>query len=672
METRVYLLILLLLVVLMKRLSFIIFFLVYLKGYSQNIHRIAGDSLNGFSGDGGNAINSLMDFPYSVATDSIGNIYIADAGNNRIRMIEKSTGIIKTIAGGGINIPGNGDTATLVNLDAPNVVILDKNGNIYFSESNRCVVRKIDKATGLVNIICGTIGSAGFSGDGGQALAAQLRFPSGLCLDETRNLLYISDGGNYRIRKIDLLSGIISTVAGNGTQGLSGDGGLATNAQIGWVSGITVDSAGNIFFSDPNARIRTINYGSGIVTTFAGTTSGFSGDGGPAISSSLTEASNLCFDPEFANLYFSDWANSRVRKINITSGIIETIAGGGASGWVGNNGPAVLAALDWPNSVCVSRTHDIIIADTYHNQIRKIYGDQTGYYYQFPDSNAVWNFHNNRYCMGGPNDYYYSVTMPGDTFINSKLYHKLSVSFVTPSGVGTCTTNILGYQGSVREDTAARKVFIIPSGSSTEELLYDFNMHVGDTVRGYLASGIFLGSKDYVHSLDSVMVGSSYRKRWHLNNTYAIYLIEGVGSTYGLVKPSVGEIADVDLCYLDCFGQNEQTLYPDTVSLCQQINGIDIISSSSEISLFPNPATNRITLQSPVALEQVKIYDVLGKDVTPLCPADISPKPLSSINGGISPNSGERERVLSFDISRLPAGVYTVQSGNLQVKFVKQ
>lgn len=629
----------------MKKTLLFVFLIGFGDVFAQRIHRLAGDSAAGFAGDGGQAINSLLDLPCSVASDSIGNILIADAGNNRIRIIEKATGIIKTIAGGGANIPGNGDSATLISLDAPNAVLADKMGNIYFAESSRCVIRRIDKATGLVNIIAGTFGSAGFSGDGLQALSAQLTFPSGICLDEPGNLLYISDAGNYRIRKVDLATNIISTVAGTGVQGMTGDGGLAVNAQIGWVSGITVDSAGNIFFSDPQGRIRTIDVNSGIITTFAGTSPGFSGDGGPALSAALSEAIALCFDKEFANLYFADYGNGVIRKIEMSSSLIETIAGGATSGWVGNGGPATWATLDGPAGVCVTRTHDVIIADTYHNQVRKIYGDQTGYYHQFPDSNAIWNIHNNRFCTLGQNDYYYSVIMSGDTVINSKVYHQLAVFYVSP---GTCASSLGGYQGSVREDTSDRKVFFIPPGSSTEELLYDFNMQVGDTVRGYLTPYVSTSYRDYVHSIDSVLVGNFYRKRWHLNNSYQIDLIEGVGLTYGLVVQSPGELGDGHFWYLDCFQQDGQSLYPATSSNCQLINSVVAASKQLAISVVPNPAHDVLMVSAVVG--ELKIRNLLGTVV------------LRTRAAG---------KTTAIDISALASGVYILETGGQRVKFVK-
>jgi len=638
-----------------------------MNAYPQLINRMAGDSLNGFSGDGGPAINSLMDFPNSVAADSVGNIFIADANNNRIRMIEKSTGFIKTIAGGGTNIPGNGDTATLVDLESPNVVIVDRIGNVYFSEINRCVIRKIDKATGLVDIIAGTFGSPGFFGDGGQALAAEIKYPSGLCVDDLRNFLYISDGSNYRIRKIDLSTGIISTVAGVGIAGLNGDGGLAVNAMISSPAGITIDSAGNIYFGDGNSRIRRIDINTGIITTFAGTVTGYSGDGSSAFSAALSEAAAISFDKESANLYFADWGNSVIRKIEMSSGIIQTIAGNQNASWIGNGGPALLAGLSWPNGVCVTSTHDIIIADTYQNHVRKILGDQTGYYYHFPDSNAVWNFHNNRFCTGGPYDYYYSVTMPGDTLINSKDYHKLSVFYATPNGVGTCAAGLVGYQGSVREDTTLRMVFFIPPSGSVEELLYDFNMQVGDTMRGYLTKFVPMGYRDYVQSIDSIMVGNSYRKRWHVNSSYSIDLIEGIGTTYGLVMQSPGEQGDGHFWYLDCFQQNGQAMYPDTINNCQQITAINSINKFFGVSIFPNPAGQLLNVELsreawlamaslPRQMQnsdsrEIKIFNLLGNEV--LRTSYISPR-------------------TSIDISKLSAGVYILQTQNSRVRFVKE
>jgi len=157
--------------------------------------------------------------------------------------------------------------------------------------------------------------------------------------------------------------------------------------------------------------------------------------------------------------------------------------------------------------------------------------------------------------IGGTIDSYYSVTISGDTLISSQIYHKLSTPFVQSIITGTCTPYVnSGYDGAIRQDTANRTVFYVPPSDSLEQLLYDFNMQMGDTVKGFLES--FASPADTVHSIDSVLVGTNYRKRWNINPWYNIYLIEGIGSTYGLIVPSPGFIVDFADYTLTCFTQN--------------------------------------------------------------------------------------------------------------------
>lgn len=207
---------------------------------------------------------------------------------------------------------------------------------------------------------------------------------------------------------------------------------------------------------------------------------------------------------------------------------------------------------------------------------------QTSVYHPFPDNNAVWNFHFQANCfsMGDGNDYY-SINFSGDTLINSQTYHKLTTPFVETYSTGSCSGTLTGYKGAIRQDITAKKVFIVPPTETTEELLYDFNMQVGDTVKGYIAT--IYPPADTVISIDSVLVGSTYRKRWNINNCYNIYIIEGVGSTYGLLEISPDCMFDHADYSLTCFQQNGRPLYPDTITNCEPILSMPIINH------FDNP-----------------------------------------------------------------------------------
>lgn len=219
---------------------------------------------------------------------------------------------------------------------------------------------------------------------------------------------------------------------------------------------------------------------------------------------------------------------------------------------------------------------------------------QTNIYHPFPDSNAVWNFHFQWYCFAdGTADEYYSIAILGDTIINSQTYHKLTTPFVQSFSIGTCGGQSTGYKGAIRQDTSNRKVFFVPPSSNMEELLYDFTMQIGDTVQAYTGM-----PTDTVQSIDSVLVGSTYRKRWNINTCYNIHFIEGVGSTYGLVEESPACITDLADYTLTCFQEHGQTLYPDTTTNCQLITSVNSIDIKlSHFDIYPTIVNDRIYLK---------------------------------------------------------------------------
>jgi hypothetical protein len=241
---------------------------------------------------------------------------------------------------------------------------------------------------------------------------------------------------------------------------------------------------------------------------------------------------------------------------------------------------------------------------------------QTSVYHPFPDSNAYWNFHYTLYCFSGTSNNDYSITISGDTSINSKTYHKLATPFVESSTVGDCIDMQVGYKGAIRQDTALRKVFYVPPTATSEQLLYDFNMLVGDTVKGFIENTPY--PPDIVLSVDSVLVGSNYHKRWKINNNYPIYIIEGIGSDYGLIQKSPSNNTDFPYYILNCFNQNGQTLYPGTSTNCQLITSIITIdNTSSQIKVFPNPSNGSFTVDfdNLKNVKEIRILDLLGKIV---------------------------------------------------------
>ena len=276
------------------------------------ITTVAGKSGSGYSGDGSAATNANLCSPYSVTFDVFSNLYIADGGNNRIRMVD-TNGIITTVAGkSGSGYSGDGGAATNAKLYSPSGVALDALGNLFIADQGNNRIRMVD-TNGIITTVAGKSGS-GYSGDGGAATNANLAVPSGVAFDVFGNL-YIVDGGNNRIRKVDT-NGIITTMAGKSGSGYSGDGGAATNANLYSPYGVTFDAYGNLFIADDNNnRVRKVDQ-NGIITTVAGRIGGgsYSGDGGAATNANLFFPSGVTFDAS-GNLFIADTLNQRIRKV---------------------------------------------------------------------------------------------------------------------------------------------------------------------------------------------------------------------------------------------------------------------------------------------------------------------------------------------------------------------
>ena len=279
------------------------------------ITTIAGTGEQGFGGNGGPATQAPLNYPYGVAVDGAGNLYIADVGNHRIRKVD-STGTIITIAGTEERgFSGDGGPAIQAQLDAPSGVAVDELGNLYIADRNNHRIRRVD-STGTITTIAGTE-ERGFSGDGGPATQAPLFLPTGVAVDGAGNL-YIADQYNHRIRRVDS-TGTITTIAGTGELGFGGDGGPAIQAQLGDPTGVAVDGPGNLYIADQyNHRIRRVD-STGTITTIAGTGErGFSGDGGPAIQAQLDDPTGVAVDGA-GNLYIADASNHRIRLLTPTA-----------------------------------------------------------------------------------------------------------------------------------------------------------------------------------------------------------------------------------------------------------------------------------------------------------------------------------------------------------------
>lgn len=332
-----------------------------------NITTIAGIGTQGFSGDGGLATSAQFYLPAAVALDKTGNLFIADSSNSRVRKVS-TAGIISTVAGdGNKGFSGDGSAATSAKLYSPVGVAVDSTGTLYIADSINQRVRKVT-SDGVISTVAGN-GTPGFSGDGSSATSAQLSHPWGVAVDSAGSL-YIADTVNHRIRKVTS-SGAISTVAGAGIAGYGGDGSVATLAQLQFPAGVTVDSAGNLYISDfGNNCIRKVT-SAGIISTVAGTGAGeFSGDGGQATSAGLNGPTSVFVDAA-GNMFIVDHLNSRIRKVT-SSGVISTFAGIGTAGFSGDGGTALLAQLNNPMGIAGDNSGNLFVADYDNNRIRKI------------------------------------------------------------------------------------------------------------------------------------------------------------------------------------------------------------------------------------------------------------------------------------------------------------
>ena len=319
------------------------------------------------SGDGGAATSAQLINPEGVSVDISGNVYIADSGDNKIRMVT-STGIITTIAGTGtVGSSGDGGAATSAQLNNPIGVSVDISGNVYIVDQRNQKIRMVT-STSIITTLAGT-GAAGNNGDGGAATSAQLNNPNGVSVDIFGNV-YISDTYNHKIRMVTSTY-IITTFAGAGIYGGSGDGGAATSAQLAYPSGVSVGVSGNVYIVDGgNRKIRMVT-STGIITTFAGTgVWGSSGDGGAATSAQLYGPYGLSVDIS-GNVYIADQYNHKIRMVNST-GIITTIAGTWTAGSSGDGGAATSAQLNNPSGVSVDISGNVYIADAGNHKIRMV------------------------------------------------------------------------------------------------------------------------------------------------------------------------------------------------------------------------------------------------------------------------------------------------------------
>ena len=335
------------------------------------IETIAGTGQEGYGGDGGMATQAHLNQPFHHALDSEGNLYIAEAKNHCIRKLNLQTGIITTVAGcGQMGFSGDGGPAIHATMNEPYALQVDTNGDIYIVDRLNAVVRKVDAMTGTIITVVGN-GTKGYSGDGGLAIHAQMREPNDCYLDGKGGLL-IADIQDQRVRRLDLRTGIITTFAGTGEKLHGGDCGPAAQAGINGCRAICVDSQGNTYICEREGNYVRVVATNGIITTIAGTGErGYTGDGEPASRATFDGPKAIRCDTQ-DNLYVVDTENHAIRRID-ENGDVSTVAGG-RKGGEGDGGNATKAGLDRPHGFVIDDQGNIYVADSNNHRVRLVQG----------------------------------------------------------------------------------------------------------------------------------------------------------------------------------------------------------------------------------------------------------------------------------------------------------
>ncbi|MFM7318928.1 MAG: SMP-30/gluconolactonase/LRE family protein [Isosphaeraceae bacterium] len=339
-----------------------------------------GNGNQGFSGDGGPAAQAMLDQPFDVTIDTLGRILFSDTFNHRIRRYDPKTRVVETIAGSGKKgYSGDGGPALKADLNEPYGVKLSAGDSLlYIVDRLNFRVRRVDLSTGLIETFAGN-GKPEYSGDGGPAASAGLVEPNGVALGPgpggPTSKVYIADVRGHRIRVVDTKSGNISTYAGTGKGRHEGDGGPVGKASIFGARAVAVGPEGNVYILEREGNsLRAVDARTGVIRTIAGTTAkGDGGDGGPATAAQFNGPKELCVSPDGDSVYVVDTENQKIRRVDLKSGLIATVAGNGKRAGGGDGGPATAASLDRPHGVAVSAEGTVWIGDTNNHRIRRVF-----------------------------------------------------------------------------------------------------------------------------------------------------------------------------------------------------------------------------------------------------------------------------------------------------------
>lgn len=335
------------------------------------IRAVAGTGEKGYAGDSKAATSALLNNPFDVALDADGNLYFSDTFNHCVRRVDARTRIITTVAGNGKKgYAGDGSQARDASLNEPYGIELDRDGNLYIVDRLNYCIRRVAK-DGKIETIAGT-GKSGYSGDGGPGKQAMFKEPNGLCLDG-KGKLYVADVADQRVRVLDLASGKIETICGDGKKQQAGDGGPIKQASLFGPRAVAIGPDGNLYICEREGNaIRKVDFKSDKITRVAGTgKKGYTGDGSAALEATFNGPKEIDIDRQ-GNIFVVDTENQAIRRIDAKSGKISTIAGSGKLGNTGDEGPATKATLGRPHGVVAGPDGSVYIGDTQSHKIRVV------------------------------------------------------------------------------------------------------------------------------------------------------------------------------------------------------------------------------------------------------------------------------------------------------------
>jgi len=543
--------------------------------------------------------------PNGIALDKAGNVYLTDG--NAIAKIIVPANTFTVIAGdpGDNGDTGDGGPATAATLDEPHGVAVDAAGNVYIADYYNVAVRKITAATGIISTIAGN-GQINLNGDNGPATNAGLGYVAGVAVDAAGNV-YIVDGPGpntiTNIRKVTAATGIITTIAGTGTMGYSGDNGPAISAQLNLPSQVCLDAAGNIYVADQlSNRIRKITVATGIITTVVGTgTNGYTGDNGPATSAEINYPYAICFDAA-GNMYFSDRGNEVIRKVTAATGIITTIAGNGTLGYAGDGGPAINAEFDDPRGVAIDSAGNIYIADNQNNVMRKIGppGKSPG-----PISG-----NNSSICAGSIITYSisavngatsYTWTLPSGWSGSST-----STSIIATAGITNGYISVVANYtvGPSNPQTVAVTVNPLPSVSFSPINSACGNSSAFALTEGSPTGGIYSGIGVTANMFNPVTAGIGTQT---VTYTYT--------NGYGCTGSATQKITVATAIIYDTV----KITVTDTLIINAVLTGIAAPNNINTIKVYPNPANTQVTINygnyTAMSGYTLKIINSLGQTV---------------------------------------------------------